>query len=87
MLKKAFEAVAYVGSQAKQHLSLRRIFGGSVLVAPETTGNFLGSRVTGLFNGVMQGLSRGIMQNPLLIAAGATAAVWVASDMYSKLRR
>lgn len=59
----------------------------STAVAPNQTGEFIGSRISGLFNGIMLGIGKGILKNPAVLAVGAAASIVVGSKLYNALKR
>lgn len=74
----------------KSKVTLRNIFGASaaaVTVAPQATGEFAGSRVTGFFNGLARGIGKGMLENPVAMATGLAALGLVGSKVWNKLTR
>lgn len=80
--------LAALGIKSVKDISLKKIFGlgasSVVTFAPEKTGEFIGSRVIKLFNGLSSGIGRGLLENPVLIATGLTALAAVGINQLSR---
>lgn len=72
---------------------LRNIFGysaagatGAVAIAPEASGRFVGSRITGFFNGMSRGVLNGMLDNPLVAVAGVAAVATLGMKLLTRAR-
>lgn len=90
-MKFIFNMAVRGAKHIKSKLSLKKAFGlgagTAVTVAPQATGEFIGSRTTGLFNGLVRGVGRGMLENPVVLATGLTALAVVGSAIWNRLSR
>ncbi|WP_127116257.1 hypothetical protein [Shimia sediminis] len=87
----SFNKAARVAKYITSKFSLKKAFGigavTAVTAAPQKTGEFIGSRATGLFNGLARGVGRGMLENPVVLATGLAALAVVGSAVWSRLSR
>jgi hypothetical protein len=83
-----------IATATNRQLTLKNLFRasvgtsvGAVALAPKATGDFVASRITGFFNGIVQGVGNSLLSKPLILVAGITALAGVGISILNRHHR